>query len=215
MSRELILSMTVSVEGFVAGPNGETDWMFPAMSDEGRQWVAEQMWQAGLLAMGHGSYQSWADFWPRTVAPTAGPMNELPKVVFSRKGAISPPNTEKTTTALNDETKTDSSERKTIERALESWLHPIVTGHDLIADVQRLKAEEGKPILAIGGISFAKSLIATNLVDAFRLSVHPIALGHGIPLFGELETPVRFKLEELKQFASGAVVKTYRPTYIK
>ncbi len=42
MSKELILSMTVSLDGFVAGPNGETDWMFQSMSDEGREGVAEQ-----------------------------------------------------------------------------------------------------------------------------------------------------------------------------
>jgi dihydrofolate reductase len=203
MSRELILSMSVTVDGFVAGPNGEIDWMFPAMSDEGREWVAEQFWKSGLIAMGHRSYVAWTDFWPTAENVIAAPMNEIPKAVFSRNGEISAPEMDKAKAAL--------AEGKIEEVALETWQNPIVAGKNLTADIQRLKAEEGKPILAIGGLSFASSLIKANLVDLYRLSVHPVALGRGLPLFGELEAPVRFKLEDLKQFATGAMVKTYRP----
>jgi dihydrofolate reductase len=48
-------------------------------------------------------------------------------------------------------------------------------------------------------------------VDEFRLSVHPIVLGRGLPIFADLEKPVHLKLEDLKQFDTGVVVKTYRP----
>jgi len=203
MSRELILSMSISVDGFVAGPKGETDWMFPAMSDEGRQWVAEQFWKVGLNAMGHKSYAVWTDFWPIAGNVIAAPMNQIPKAVFSRRGEIPSAGMEKAKTAF---------EAGKIERvALETWQHPIVAGKDLTADIERLKSEDGKPILAIGGISFASSLIANNLVDVYLLSVHPVALGRGIPLFGELNAPVQLKLEDLRQFATGAVVKTFRP----
>jgi dihydrofolate reductase len=184
--------------------------MFPSMSDEGRHWVAEQMGQASLFAMGRGSYEVWADYWPMSTIATARAMNETPKVVFSRSGAISIPSAEKTSAALKDPTRANTPEHMNMQQALESWLHPLVAGKDLVADIQGLKAENGKPILAIGGISFASSLITANLVDAFRLSVHPVVLGRGIPLFGGLEAPVRLKLDDLKQFASGAVVKTYR-----
>ena len=96
---------------------------------------------------------------------------------------------------------------------LESWLHPIVAGTDLVADIQRLKAEDGKPILAHGGASFASSLIASNLVDVFHLVVHPVALGRGLPIFGGLENPLDLKLEDLKQFDTGVVIKTYQPQH--
>lgn len=206
MSKELILSMTVSIDGFVAGPNGEMDWIFPSMSDEGRRWVAEQMWTVSLLAMGRRSYQEWVEYWPTAAGPVAGPMNEIPKAVFSRSGATPPPSMEK------PGLKAEMPEAATADaKALESWLNPTATGKDLVADMQRLKAEDGKPILAIGGISFASSLIVANLVDVFRLVVHPVVLGRGIPLFGGLEAPVRLKLEDLKRFESGVVVKTYRP----
>jgi dihydrofolate reductase len=214
MSKELILSMSVSVDGFVAGPNGEMDWMFAARSEASTQWLVDRLGQVSLIAMGHRSYQGMADYWPTSNNPFARPMNEIPKAVFSRSGAISPPSMEKTTAALKDAPKAETSGQTSVDRAaLESWLHPIVAGTDLVADIQRLKAEDGKPIVAIGGASFASSLIAANLVDAFRLAVHPVVLGRGLPLFAGLENPLRFELEDLQRFDTGAVIKTYRPIY--
>ena len=203
MSRELILGMSVSIDGFVAGPNGENDWMIPSMSEAGRQWVAEQLGRVGLIAMGRRAYESMADFWPTASGPVAVPMNEIPKAVFSRSGAVSSPSMEKTLAALENEPK--------VEAAREGWLNPIVGGEDLVADIQRLKAEDGGPINALGGASFASSLIATGLVDEYRLVVHPVALGRGLPLFGGLESSLRLKLEEVERFDSGVVAKTYRP----
>jgi dihydrofolate reductase len=81
----------------------------------------------------------------------------------------------------------------------------------LVADIQRLKAEGGKPIMAIGGASFASSLVAANLVDEFLLSIHPVALGRGRPLFAGLETRANLALKDLKRFDTGALVEIYRP----
>lgn len=213
MSRELILKMSVSVDGFVGGPNGEIDWIFSTTDEESTQWVVDTVWEAGLHAMGHRTYHDMAAYWPTATGPFARPMNEIPKAVFSRSGVISSPSPEKTTAALADATKAQSSAASAAAPAvLEGWLHPTVGGADLVADVLRLKAEDGKPILAHGGASFASSLIAANLVDELRLFVHPVALGRGLPIFAGLEKPLYLKLEELKQFGSGVVAKTYRPS---
>lgn len=204
MSRELILNMSISADGFVAGPNGQLDWIFRNSSEESRQWAADQLGRMGLHAMGRRSYEM-ADFWPTADGPFARPMNEIPKVVLSRNGAFSAPGMEKTRAAV---------EEGRVDRAvLESWLHPLVAGSNLTADVQRLKAEDGGPINALGGASFASSLIAAHLVDVFHLVVHPDILGKGLPIFAELEKPVHLKLEDLKRFDTGVVVKTYRPLY--
>jgi dihydrofolate reductase len=203
MSKELILNMSMSVDGFVAGPKGEIDWIFRNSTEESRQWAVERLEQVSLVAMGNRSYQSMADFWPTADGPFARPMNEIPKVVFSRSGAVSPPVLEKTAAAVQ--------EGRVDQSVMENWLHPIVTGTDLIADIRRLKAEDGKPICAIGGASFASNLIAAHLVDVFRLVVHPVVLGHGLSIFGELDSPLHLKLENLKQFDSGILVKTFRP----
>jgi dihydrofolate reductase len=202
MSRELILSMSVSVDGFVSGPNGETDWIFRNSSEASAQWAADRLGQASLVIMGHRSYETMVDYWPTATGPFARPMNVIPKAVFSRSGTISPPRMEKTTAALDVD-----------PTVLEGWRHPIVGGADLIADIGRLKADDGKPIVALGGASFASSLIAAHLVDVFRLIVHPVVLGRGLPIFAGLGAPVSLKLEELKQFDTGVVVKTYRPVF--
>src|SRR5205085_11603372 len=99
------------------------------------------------------------------------------------------------------------------QAVMDSWLHPMVAGTDLVADIERLKAEDGGPINALGGATFASSLIAAHLVDVFRLVVHPIALGRGLSIFAGLENPLHLKLEDLKQFDTGVVAKTYRPIY--
>lgn len=206
MSRELILKMSISVDGFVAGLNGELDWAFRSRSEASTQWLVDLFDQVGLHAIGHGSY-CMADYWPTAVHPLARAMNEIPKAVFSRSGAIAPPNMEKTLAALKaDPSSVDPA-------AVESWQNPTVAGADLVADIQRLKAEGGKAILAHGGASFATSLVAAHLVDVFHLVVHPIVLGRGLPIFAGLESPLDLKLEDLNRFDTGAVIKTYRPIY--
>lgn len=204
MSRELILSMSVSVDGFVAGPNGEIDWIFRNTGGDSAGWAADRLAEASLIAMGRRSYEGMADYWPTATGPFARPMNEIPKAVFSRSGAILQPPMEKTAAA--DPTTVD-------EAVVGGWRSPILTGTDLTADVQRLKAEDGGPIVAIGGASFASSLLAAHLVDVLRLAVHPELLGRGLPIFAGLEAPVHLELEELKAFDTGAMIKTYRPRY--
>jgi dihydrofolate reductase len=209
MSRELILSMSVSVDGFVAGPNGEIDWIFRNAGEASTQWLVDQLGQVSLHAMGHRAYLDMAGYWPTSSSPFARPMNQIPKAVFSRSGVISPPSIEAITAVQEDGA--GSGTTPPDYKVLEGWLHPIVAGTDLIADIQRLKAEDGKPINALGGASFASSLIAAHLVDVCRLIVHPVILGRGLPIFTELENPLHLKLEDLKQFDTGVVAKTYRP----
>ncbi len=202
----MILNMSISTDGFVAGPNGEMDWIFRNSTEESRQYAVERLGQMGLHAMGRGSY-AMADFWPTAASPFARAMNEIPKAVFSRSGTFDPPSMEKTRAAV---------EEGSVDPAvLESWLHPIVAGSDLSADIERLKAEDGGPINALGGASFATSLVAAHLVDVFHLVVHPDILGNGLPIFAGLKTPLHLKLEDLKRYDSGLIVKTYRPCYNK
>ncbi len=214
MGRELILSMSVTVDGFVGGPNGEIDWIFRSTSDDSTKWIVEQIGQVSLHAMGHRTYQDMVAFWPTSTHPIAKPMNEIPKAVFSRSGKISPPNLGKTTTALKNATSAETHGAMVADPAVvESWLNPIVGGKDLAGDILQLKQAEGKPIYAHGGASFASSLIAAHVVDVIRLRVHPVVLGRGLSIFADLKHPLSLKLEDLKEFASGVVVKTYLPWY--
>ncbi|MGV4793487.1 dihydrofolate reductase family protein [Rhizobium sp. F40D2] len=98
-----------------------------------------------------------------------------------------------------------------LQPGAESWAKAYVAGGDLAEEIATLKAEEGKPIIAHGGVSFARSLITQGLVDQFALLVIPVALGKGLPLFSELTVPKPLKLMNSRTFPGGAVAQIYRP----
>ena len=99
--RKLVLKMSVSVDGFVSGPNGEVDWIFKT-GDGATEWLVDTLWQAGVHAMGSRTYYDMAAFWPSSGGLLAAPMNEIPRVVVSRKGLIDTPGAQATTSALTD-----------------------------------------------------------------------------------------------------------------
>jgi dihydrofolate reductase len=191
--RKLILKMSMSLDGFVGGPNGEMDWMLRSRSEDGAAWVRETLWQAGLHAMGSRSYQGWAGYWPTSTDPMAAPMNDIPKVVFTRQTSF------------------DRRAAPEPSPAAASWASARIVNGDLAEEIQRLKQEPGKDILAHGGATFARSLVRLGLVDEYRLVVHPVALGSGVPLFSDLRQPMDLELISASQFRSGAVAHVYRP----
>lgn len=209
--RPLILKMSVSLDGFVAGPNGEIDWLFRS-SDEGSSgWVEEMLWQAGLHAMGSRTYFDMARFWPTANHPMAAPMNEIPKVVFTRQKALDL-NTGQTTAALRDaQAQEGAAEAPAHSESLKSWAEAEVAHGDLVAEVNRLKQQPGKFILAHGGANFAQSLAAAGLIDEYRLVIHPVVLGKGLPLFSQVAKPMDLELRSTTLFRSGIAVHVYRP----
>lgn len=92
----------------------------------------------------------------------------------------------------------------------DSWLKPKVCTGNLATEIKQLKRDSGKPLLAHGGAGFARSLVATGLVDEFRLLVHPVVLGKGLPIFSELPKPLYLDLVESVRFTSGTVALVYR-----
>jgi dihydrofolate reductase len=207
--RQLILKMSVSVDGFVSGPNGEIDWIFKSYDAGATAWTVDTLWQAGVHIMGSRSFRDMAAYWPTSTEPYAPPMNEIPKVVFSRTGSISAASTTK---ALEDATRqrTESAAPAT-PAILASWANPGIASGDLVEEIARLKQQPGKPILAHGGASFARSLVRLGLIDEYRLLIHPVALGRGLPLFSDLAKPLDLKLARAISFDSGAVAHIYRP----
>lgn len=211
--RKLVLGMFVSVDGFVSGPNGEVDWIFRSGDDATAEWIVDNLWQAGVLAMGRRSYYEMAAFWPSSDLPFAAPMNDIPKVVFTRKGLIDAPGGQATTTALTDAKRAQIEASSASEPAAPvkgSWADPIVASGEFSDEVARLKAQPGKDIRALGGASFAQELAARGLIDEYRLLVAPVALGKGVPLFSGLSKPVDLQLVSAKTFGGGAIALVYR-----
>lgn len=207
--RELILKMSMSLDGFVSDLDGTNRWMFGA-DQEAKAWSVDYLWNAGLHIMGRTSFDTMAPYWQTSTDQFAPPMNQIPKAVFSRRGKAILSNV--TTTAALDAARANVGQSAALQPGAESWAEAYVAGGDLAAEIAKLKAQAGKPIIAHGGASFARSLVAQGLVDQFVLMVVPVALGQGRPLFSDLTVPMRLTLVSSKAFPGGAMAQIYRMT---
>ncbi len=211
--RKLVLKMSVSLDGFVAGPDGEIDWIFRTSGGDSMEWVLDTLREAGVHIMGSRSYHDMAAFWPYSDMPLAPPMNEIPKVIFSRTGIRDGIRADWTSPALA-EAKARNAERHGVTptaAVLRSWAEPVVARGDLAEEILRLKEQPGNFILAHGGARFARSLVASGLIDEYRLGIHPVVLGRGQPLFSGLRSPVDLRLVSATNFESGVVGAVYQP----
>lgn len=87
----------------------------------------------------------------------------------------------------------------------------VFISSDIIAQVNEIKNQEGKDIWLYGGASLIKTFINLKLIDVYKISVHPVALGSGKPLFENLSERIGLKLTDTKVFKSGVVELTYEP----
>jgi dihydrofolate reductase len=180
---KLVLQMGVSLDGLVARPgkHGAGGWGLPPEDPALKQRKLEWLHNAGLHLMGRVTYEEMAEFWPTSDDPYAAPMNDIPKVVFS----------------------------KTLEQA--TWRESRIARGDLTAEIAELKREPGKDVIAWGGAAFAQSLNRLGLVDEYRLVLQPVALGDGLPLFKGLTAPIRLELVEAQTYDTGAALHVYHP----
>jgi dihydrofolate reductase len=185
--RKLILRISISIDGFMESSAGKLDFA-KSRSPEGTTWIAEKIGQAGAHLIGRKAFCEFASFWPTASGVLAKPMNEIPKIVFSKKGF-------------------DPSQASTAK----SWAEAKVMTGDLSDEIANLKKQTGKDLIAHGGLEFAQNLVQTGLVDEFWLAMHPVAAGSGVGLFEKLSKPIYLKLIDTKIFGTGAMVNIYRP----
>lgn len=179
--RPVVLQMGVTLDGFVHGDRGYEDWGLPPEEDDVVEWKAASLREAGTHIMGRRTYEDMASVWPNSSGIYADLMNGIPKVVFS-----------KTLTAAE-------------------WPESRIASGELKGDIDELKREAGGPVLAHGGATFIGSLIRENLIDEYRLVIHPVVIGNGTSLFTTLRQPLRLDLVEARTFPSGTAIHTYRP----
>jgi dihydrofolate reductase len=187
--RRLVLKMSMTLDGYVVGPDNEVDWILRTSHPDGKAWVGQTLREAGAHLVGRRTYISWLGMWPTSTDPLAAPMNEIPKIVFSRSGKV---------------------ELDPGVTVAPGWEDPRVLGTNLAADIEVLKAEPGKDLLAQGGGSFGRSLVKTGLIDEYRLVVHPVVLGSGVALF-EGAAQFDLVLTDATTFPSGTQALVYRP----
>src|SRR5258706_13937033 len=170
--RDLILKMSISIDGFVGGPEGAVGWVFDG-DPEAKGWTLETVSNASLHIMGSRTFHAMVAHWPTSTEMFAPPMNQIDKAVFSRRGpeilkAIN------TTEALRGaRANAGAGQSGELQPGAESWAGAYVARGDLAEKVATLKVQEGKPLTARGGANFARRLIAPGLVDQYYLLVHP------------------------------------------
>lgn len=191
--RKLKLQMQITLDGFVAGPNGENDWVF--LTGNGDPEALQKMiafsadMAAGCDTMLMGRKQAVSGFlnhWENVADNQPdNPWHPLAKLIVDhRKIAFS--HTETTLQGRNLE----------------------VENGDLATVVQLLKNQPGKDILVYGGANFVSSLISLNLIDEYYLIVNPIAIGKGLSIFKEKKI---LQLESSSAFKNRKVLNKYVP----
>lgn len=185
--RKLKLQMQVSVDGYVAGPKGEMDWMVWNWDDALKAHVLALTEPVDLMLLGRNLADGFIPAWAGMAAkPDADiytkQMHERPKVVFS-----------KTVTA----SKWDGV-----------GVNVTVSNGDLVEEVNRLKASPGGDIIAYGGGTFVSELIRHRLLDELHLFTNPAAIGSGMSIFRE-DAKVPLKLLHSQSFDCGIIANTY------
>ncbi|MBB3839799.1 dihydrofolate reductase [Runella defluvii] len=185
--KKLKLQMQMTLDGFVAGPNGEMDWMTFAWTEDLINYVTELTNSFDTIVLGRNLAEGFIPHWKSVAENVDSPEVEVgkiftttPKVVFSK-------------------TLTSSS-----------WENTVVTNGELAEELNQLKQQEGKDIIAYGGGKFVSSLLKENLIDELHLFVNPVAIGNGMPIFGDLTSKLPFELVTAKPFECGIVVMNYR-----
>ena len=178
--RNLVLQMGISIDGYVSGgPEEDIGAGGPQHPDVVAR-IMDWVTRAGAHGMGRVTYEEMAGYWPTSTEAVAEPMNEIPKVVFSR----------------------------TLTRA--DWPTTTIASGDLAEEVARLKAESGGEVIVYGGFTLAQALTRQDLVDEYRLVTRPVALGSGEPMFKDLPRGRRLDLAECTSYPDGTVVTVYR-----
>jgi dihydrofolate reductase len=184
--RNVVLYMFTTLDGFIAGPNGEVLDYDP--SDEEMAFANELFGSADGILFGGKTYEGFVSYWDaldpadasirKADVEFARIFGNVTRVVFSR----------------------------TLDRV---GGDAILIKDNIAAEVSRLKRQPGRDLLLICGPELLSTLVGLGLVDEFRILVRPMVLGRGKALFGDIPERLRLKLVSTRVFESGVVVHHY------
>jgi dihydrofolate reductase len=184
--RKLKLHVAMSVNGCIAGPNGEMDWMVGLSDDEIIKYEYKLHEPIDTILLGRkmtdGFISSWLDVMNKPDDPWyafSKKMIDTPKVVFT----------------------------KTLNKS--RWINTDIATGNLIEEVNKIKSQNGRDIVVYGGASFDSSLIKEKLIDEFYFFINPVAIGNGMTIFKDLNEIQKYTLIESKAFECGTVLLRY------
>jgi dihydrofolate reductase len=192
--RRVILAMQMTLDGFSTGPNGEMDYLPPFNDEKSWKDLHEEMWNqlrsADTFLLGRVTYQIWEKYWPAAATSPSSTKNDIEFSKFADK-------TQKIVFS------------KTLEKA--EWQNTRLVKENIAEEIARMKQQPGKNMVVAGGAGIAQTFIRLGLIDEYLVTVHPVILGIGKPLFGNLGDKIKLKLVGTKTFNTGAVELRYQP----
>ncbi|MFE7083526.1 dihydrofolate reductase family protein [Priestia megaterium] len=178
--RKIILDLAVTLDGFIEGKNGEVDWCI--MDSE--MGFINFLNQIDTILYGRKSYVEWGEYIPKTEEPDSD--KEMWNMIHSK-------------------------EKYVFSKTLKGTENKAAfINNNILEEVNKLKNKPGKDIWLYGGASLITTFINLELVDEFRLSVHPLILGEGKPMFIDINQRLNLKMVDTKMFSSGVVQLIYR-----
>lgn len=185
--RKLKLQVQMTVDGYIAGPNSEMDWVLFNWDEAVKEYVTALTEPVDGIVLGRKLAEGFIPYWASVAANPDDPQHsagvkftETPKVVFTKTMDTSP------------------------------WANTVLA-KDLVTEITKLKQQEGRDLIAYGGATFVASLIKAGLIDDFHLFINPAAIGQGKPIFHELTGQQKLTLVKATPFACGIVVLHYQP----
>ena len=186
----LIVTMWMTLDGFIAGPNNEMDWVAAHYDDAMGKYENDLVSAADTLLLGRVTYESFAGAWPYVPDnPNASEgekeyarkLNSMRKIVYSR----------------------------TLESA--DWNNSTLKREIIPEEIGELKREAEKDIVIYGSASIVQALTNLGLIDEYQLLVHPVVLGSGKPLFKNIKERATLKHLTTATHPSGVVLLSYQP----
>ena len=184
--RKLKLHVDISVDGCIAGPNNEMDWIDFTWNEKLMEYEDRLHEPVDTILLGRKMTNEFVSYWSNVMNKPDDPWNafakkmiETPKIVFT----------------------------KTLNKS--EWPNTEIATGDLKEEITKLKSQNGKDIIVYGGASFDSSLIKENLVDEYYLFVNPVAIGNGKTIFKNLNEIRKLTLIESITFDSGTVLLHY------
>ena len=176
----------MSIDGCIAGPNGEMDWMVGLSDDKLIKYENDLMESIDTILLGRKMTDVFISYWSDVIKKPddrwhtfAKKMIETPKVVFT----------------------------KTLDKS--KWINTEIATGDLTDEIIKLKSRNGKDMVVYGGASFDSSLIKLGLIDEFLLFINPVAIGNGMTIFKDLNEIQKFNMVKSIAFDSGEVLLHY------
>jgi len=182
--RKIIVSNFVSLDGYIAGPNGELDWHI--VNKEFLDYAEDMLNSVDTILFGRVTYEMMAAYWPKPEPKANDPviaskMNGLPKIVFS----------------------------KTLDKV--EWKNSTLVKDNIKETMLQLKQQPGKDIVILGSGSIVSAFTQMGIIDEYRIIINPVILGAGKTQFSESLDKKTLKLADMQRFSSGVIVLYYQP----